>query len=652
MKSRIASGVRRRAPKERGFALIVIVSLVVLIASYFLVSALNKSSSQLSGAREQATMDSLLKAKSALVAYAASEQWQLYKGQSPNQPGALPCPDQDDDGDSDCVGPGITNSISLIGRLPWKTIGSDDLRDSSGERLWYAVSRNFRKLYGTTVVNSDTQGQLTITGTTSGSSIVAVVIAPGQVTQAQDRVAGHNSPASYLEGFDANDNVNFIFTTNARPTDTLNDRLVAITQADLMAAVEPVVSARIERDIRPYLVAYFNQWGAFPFPAKFANPDPGTSGAGTTRPQAAPTPPGPDYSGDTTQTGGLLPVTTLASTPTPYPWSAGAVIKLSGIAKVDNDSCTSVALAAPFPPPATGWRCTFRVRNDTFGWILSPRVRVSGSVGANAGSSLATLPDALTITTTIDGALATVSSASIRGALAATGAGTVTYDATLPIVCFSSCADRTATVTIPDLTVSRVTSTATSTITAASNASPIVITTSAPHTFPSGAEVTISGVSGNTAANGTWTVAPVDATRFSLNGSSGSGAYTSGGTASAAAWFIANEWFRQTYYAVSPGYLPGGSGTCTMRPSPPAAPVAPSCLMVNNLDPAKYPTAGDKQAILVLMGRSLTGNARPASSLGEYFEGANAPPVAAPYVFENRPGVPTSINDRVVVVSP
>ena len=310
---------RRRGPpgREGGFALIVILSLVVLLSSYLLVRALNKSSSQLSNAREERSMSALLKAKSALIAYAASEQWQAYKGQSTNQPGALPCPDQDDDGDADCIGPGITNSISLIGRLPWKTVGTEDLRDASGERLWYAVSRNFRKLSGVTVVNSDTPGQLSIVGTTTASNVVAVVLAPGQVVQGQDRTGGHNSPSSYLEGFSANDNVNYVFTTNALPSDALNDRLVAITQADLMAAVEPAVSARVERDVNPTSRPTSASGAHFPFPAKFDNPSPGTSGPGSTRLQTA-------YVGDSSQSAGLLPMTKFSTTPNPYPWSAGS----------------------------------------------------------------------------------------------------------------------------------------------------------------------------------------------------------------------------------------------------------------------------------------------------------------------------------------
>lgn len=67
-------------------------------------------------------------------------------------------------------------------------------------------------------------------------------------------------------------------------------------------------------------------------------------------------------------------------------------------------------------------------------------------------------------------------------------------------------------------------------ITGATNASPIVIT-SASHGFTTGMKVTISGVLGNTAANGTFTITVINANSYSLNGSTGNGAYTSGGTA-------------------------------------------------------------------------------------------------------------------------
>lgn len=73
------------------------------------------------------------------------------------------------------------------------------------------------------------------------------------------------------------------------------------------------------------------------------------------------------------------------------------------------------------------------------------------------------------------------------------------------------------------------------TIIGASNATPIVIQTSAPHLYSTGDQVAISQVLGNIAANADvdapWTVTVQDSTHFALNGSVGSGAYTSGGTA-------------------------------------------------------------------------------------------------------------------------
>jgi hypothetical protein len=66
-------------------------------------------------------------------------------------------------------------------------------------------------------------------------------------------------------------------------------------------------------------------------------------------------------------------------------------------------------------------------------------------------------------------------------------------------------------------------------VSGASNASPIVVTSTG-HSLNTGDAISISGVAGNTAANGTFTVTKVNANTFSLNGSTGNAAYTSGGT--------------------------------------------------------------------------------------------------------------------------
>ncbi len=70
-------------------------------------------------------------------------------------------------------------------------------------------------------------------------------------------------------------------------------------------------------------------------------------------------------------------------------------------------------------------------------------------------------------------------------------------------------------------------------ITGASNTSPITITTTNTGVLSAGEQVTISGVGGNTAANGTFTISNITGTSFDLNGTTGNGAYTSGGSWSA-----------------------------------------------------------------------------------------------------------------------
>jgi hypothetical protein len=114
------------------------------------------------------------------------------------------------------------------------------------------------------------------------------------------------------------------------------------------------------------------------------------------------------------------------------------------------------------------------------------------------------------------------------------------------------------------------------------------------------------------------------------------------------AWFLSNQWYRQTYYAISPGFAPGGVPSGNPAVCNPL-PGTPSCLTVNNLPPS-FVQKNDKQAILVFAGRALDGQTRPSGSPSNYLEGQNATP--ADLIFEHRAGTATTINDRVVVVSP
>jgi hypothetical protein len=199
---------------------------------------------------DQVTSEALAQAHAALIGRAAV---------SPNRPGSLPCPDTDNDGLENWDGTN-TYCASNIGRLPWKTLGLPDLRDGSGERLWYALSPGFRDHTGVQPLNSDSTGQLTITGTNPASTVVAVIFAPGAVVGAQSRaMANSNDVTQYLEG--ENNNGDLTFTTAAVPSDTFNDRLIAVTSDALFY----VVAMRVAKDTQQSLEQYRTTNGYYPW---------------------------------------------------------------------------------------------------------------------------------------------------------------------------------------------------------------------------------------------------------------------------------------------------------------------------------------------------------------------------------------------------
>jgi hypothetical protein len=66
--------------------------------------------------------------------------------------------------------------------------------------------------------------------------------------------------------------------------------------------------------------------------------------------------------------------------------------------------------------------------------------------------------------------------------------------------------------------------------TSGSGVSPIQVTTTTTNALTTGQTVVISGVVGNTAANGTFVITVINNTTFTLNGTTGNGTYVSGGT--------------------------------------------------------------------------------------------------------------------------
>jgi hypothetical protein len=240
---------------QRGQVFLVTLLILIIGASglaYYFIDP----NSQLLRRNERASA-AFAQAKAALIGYAASHN---------TRPGALPCPDTNDDGyaEDDPNLFALTSTLpsapcpSNLGRLPWKTLGLSDLRDGSGERLWYGISQNHRN---TGAINSDTAGQITVDGAVDN---VAVLIAPGPTVSDQVR----NGPGSllasnYLEGG------NEVGAASPTPaylsgsTNTRNDILASISRTQLL----PPVELRVAREVSIALRNYYNANRYYPFAA-------------------------------------------------------------------------------------------------------------------------------------------------------------------------------------------------------------------------------------------------------------------------------------------------------------------------------------------------------------------------------------------------
>jgi hypothetical protein len=199
--------------------------------------------------------------RDALISRAASDL---------NRPGSLPCPDASgtspnvaDDGASDLLSGSFCPN--RVGRVPWRSLDLPDLRDEHGNRFWYALSPVYNDSPGAGVLNSDTAGQLTVTGAQPATDVVAIIFAPGAPLPGQDRIAIPNAVASYLEGDNADADLTF---ETAAPSTTFNDRLLAITRDMLMPSVEQ----RIARQARKCLQNFAASTGGwYPFAAPMSD---------------------------------------------------------------------------------------------------------------------------------------------------------------------------------------------------------------------------------------------------------------------------------------------------------------------------------------------------------------------------------------------
>ena len=188
-----ARQLSRRRPQD-GYALILV--LAALGVGVLVLAAGVLGQARGTAERDAATAAALQHARQALLGYAVG-----YRDDHPGEVfGYLPLPDLGSSRNPLVPYEGVAagnfsgnqKNLSVIGRLPWRTLGVPPVRDGYGECLWYAVSGSHQNVQKADVVNWDSVGHFEVfasdgtpggarrvTGADEHQRPVAVVFAAG-----------------------------------------------------------------------------------------------------------------------------------------------------------------------------------------------------------------------------------------------------------------------------------------------------------------------------------------------------------------------------------------------------------------------------------------------------------------------------------------
>ena len=249
--------------RQRGAALLLLLLGVIVAGATVLVVTVNVDA--LKARREANSLDALAQARDALLDYVLVSP-QLTPGGSHG----LPCPDIDAsggflEGEAHVTACGAAGE-TVMGRLPWRTLGLHALKDGSSECLWYVVSGSWKHADTATgaMINADTNGQLQLASVDTGVLLVgavpadrpvAAIIAAMPPVDRQRRpaaVAGTQCsdprrPGDYLEDDAANGSSNSaliggpdvidVLGLAAEANDLHNDKVVLISRADIAGRI-------------------------------------------------------------------------------------------------------------------------------------------------------------------------------------------------------------------------------------------------------------------------------------------------------------------------------------------------------------------------------------------------------------------------------
>jgi len=253
--------------RQDGAAALLLMLIVVMMgAAYFLTVSVSIARQRIEN--DKSTAQALAQAKNALIGFAIT-----YGDTHPgNVEGYLPCPDLSGTaigGEGGAEGNCGAENVSMLGRLPWKTLGLPPLKDGYGECLWYAVSGTYKYNPKTDLMNWDNNGLFQVVasdgvsllaGSAPDNQAVAVIFAPEAAMGSQSHASapgtsscrGNYIASNYLDS----DPVHGINNAAVSPVanavsrfvagpvehisgkEIVNDRVIFITRSDLFNAVK------------------------------------------------------------------------------------------------------------------------------------------------------------------------------------------------------------------------------------------------------------------------------------------------------------------------------------------------------------------------------------------------------------------------------
>lgn len=230
--------------RQEGVALLIMLVILVVGALYFFVD--RSQTGQIQTDRDRFAAEAVAQARESIIGDAVSASTVASAGylRLPDLGfaiGATPS-----EGSSAPNFSGNNKDCSVIGKLPWKSLGIPPLRDKQGECLWYAVSGHFKNNPKTDALNWDTRGQIDVVdgnGNVIASNVAALIVAPGAVLDGQDRTladpayrqcGGNYDARNYLDPHDnvyaVSGQVNyFAGSTNNRLASSVNTKQFVLT---------------------------------------------------------------------------------------------------------------------------------------------------------------------------------------------------------------------------------------------------------------------------------------------------------------------------------------------------------------------------------------------------------------------------------------